>query len=73
MKVWQFGEHCISDNPYGKTYLYNGEYHRKNGPAIIWENGAEKWYLHGKLHRENGPAITYADGSIYFYTHGVRI
>jgi hypothetical protein len=34
-----------------------GQYHRVNGPAVIWSNGDEEYYCHGKRHRVDGPAV----------------
>ena len=33
------------------------EYHREDGPAIIYCNGDKEWFLNGKRHREDGPAF----------------
>jgi len=52
-------------------YCLNGEWHRKNGPAIIWyyESGKiekEIYFLNGMYHRKNGSAIIsyYENGDI---------
>jgi len=42
----------------------NGQFHREDGPAIIWYNSdgsikAEYFYINGKSHRELGPADIY--------------
>lgn len=49
---------------YGNQYWHNSnhQFHREDGPAIIYFNGTQEWYQIGKLHRINGPAIIYADG-----------
>lgn len=47
----------------------NGRPHREDGPAIIYKNGEENWYLHGRRHRVGGPAFTYADGSEKWYVN----
>jgi len=26
----------------------NGQFHRKNGPAVEWANGSKEWWLNGK-------------------------
>ena len=39
------------------VYFLNGEYHREDGPAFIYDNGDICWYLNGKLHRTDGPAV----------------
>lgn len=37
-------------------------FHREDGPAVVYTNGAESWYKHGKRHREDGPAHTRPNG-----------
>jgi hypothetical protein len=39
-----------------------GRYHREDGPAVIFDNGDQEWYLHGLQHRTGGPAIEKANG-----------
>lgn len=37
--------------PDGSTRIWvneKGEYHRFNGPAIVWTDGRKEWYLHGR-------------------------
>ena len=34
-----------------------GEYHRTDGPAVIYANGRKVWYQHGLRHRTDGPAV----------------
>ncbi len=48
----------------------HGKLHRNDGPAVIDENGTQRWYQHGKLHRNDGPAIIYANGSQAWYQYG---
>lgn len=55
-----------------KAWYLNGDYHRENGPAIIYDDGSKFWYLNGEPHREDGPAIEYFDGSKYWYLNGQR-
>lgn len=31
--------------------------HREDGPARVYKNGQEEWYINGKRHREGGPAF----------------
>ena len=50
-----------------------GEYHREDGPAVIWGNGNKTWYINGRLHREDGPAIVYGSGGKYWYVNGKNI
>ena len=38
-----------SVNRYGtKMWRLNGSLHREDGPAIVFKNGSEYWYLNGK-------------------------
>ena len=39
-----------------------GQFHNEDGPAVIYSDGYEAWYINGKPHREDGPAIIYANG-----------
>jgi hypothetical protein len=51
-------------------YFKDPEYmylHREDGPAIVFENGDEAWYLDGLMHRVDGPALKNVDGSEDWY------
>jgi hypothetical protein len=37
--------------------LPNGRPHRTDGPAVIYPNGDQEWWVDGKRHRSDGPAI----------------
>jgi len=39
-----------------------GQWHRLDGPAIVYKDGEKWWYLHGVRHRDDGPAIIGEDG-----------
>ena len=41
----------------GEQYYVGGKLHRKDGPAVIGQDGRLEYYQDGQLHRENGPAI----------------
>jgi hypothetical protein len=47
----------------GNEYWYDddGNYHREDGPSIIYNIGSCFWYNHGKCHRLDGPAKIYSD------------
>jgi hypothetical protein len=60
----------IIRNKHRTQYILNGNFHREDGPAIIWADGTECWYIHGKFHREGGPAFKDANGTEYWYIHG---
>ncbi len=57
------------------TCYYNdlGQYHREDGPAIIYPNGHKEWLINGMYHRIDGPAIEYADGSKAWYLYGEKL
>jgi hypothetical protein len=50
-----------------QCWYLNGQYHREDGPAIIYPDGTQEWYINGKLHREDGPAVIYPDGTKKWY------
>ena len=60
---------------YGQTEYKNkhGELHREDGPAVIYTNGSEEWYINDKLHREDGPAVIWEDGTKYWFLHDKKI
>jgi hypothetical protein len=64
-------EHKISKNGTQIWYL-NGQYHREDGPAIIFPDGTQTWWLNDKRHREDGPAIIHPNGSQEWWLNGKR-
>jgi len=50
----------------------NGKLHRKNGPAVEWEDGTKHWYKNGERHREDGPACDHANGNKYWYINDLH-
>lgn len=49
----------VEFNDHIAYYNEIGQYHRVDGPAIIYDNFTECWYFNGELHREDGPAIIF--------------
>ena len=49
-----------------------GQYHRRDGPAIEFDNGDKAWYINGDRHREDGPAVEYDSGVRYWYINDKR-
>ena len=47
--------------------------HRIGGPAVIFTDGTEEWYIHDKLHRLDGPAVTCLDGSCFYWLDNKNI
>ena len=48
-----------------------GQYHRTDGPAVIYPNGSKEWWIDNKLHRIDGPAVIYPNGDMVWYKNGV--
>ena len=55
-----------------RYWRVEGEYHRLDGPAIMYANGTSIWYINGDLHREDGPACEYTNGTKCWYINGKR-
>ena len=49
-----------------------GRYHRLDGPAIEWTDGAKHWYQNGERHRLDGPACEFVNGTKCWYQNGKR-
>ena len=58
----------------GNQFWYNsdGDFHREDGPAVIYSSGKQEWWVYGILHRINGPAIIYSSGSQHWFVDGYR-
>ena len=55
----------------GIYWRLNGELHRKNGPAIEYNDGGKKWYFLGQLHREGDlPAVELLNGTTEWWKNG---
>lgn len=70
-----FHDDQIYSTPYtshdGNVYwLRNGDYHRVDGPAVIYRDGSEQWCINGELHRDGGPAIIDVDGHREWWWYG---
>jgi len=46
--------------------------HRTDGPARIYADGSQEWYLNGKRHRESGPARMWTNGNWYSFKEYVN-
>ena len=49
-----------------------GQFHRLDGPAVVWSDGYKAWYINGKIHREDGPAIMYSNGEKSYWLNDKR-
>ena len=54
-----------------KWSLGNGKLHRLDGPAVLYADGTEEWWVNGKHHRVDGPAVKKRNGFQAWYFHGV--
>ncbi len=45
----------------------DGQYHREDGPALMWSVGSRYWYRNGMRHREDGPASISTIGEYGWY------
>ena len=52
------------------NHFLNGQYHRENGPAIVWDDGSQEYYLNGKQHCDNGPAYIWDEFHQKYYLNG---
>lgn len=65
---------CLIIRAYGtKVWLWNGEFHRVNGPAVIENDGSLYWYRYSQMHRTDGPAVIDSDGTIEWYINDNRV
>ena len=62
MWPWEMPDGHWIDGFGREVWIKNGDYHRENGPSIIWKDGATTWYQNGRLHRTDGPADQTLDG-----------
>ena len=60
----------IDDN--GDQFWYNkdGKFHRTDGPAVIWADGDQEWWLNGERHRTDAPAVIHANGARRWFLNG---
>jgi len=49
-----------------------GQVHRTDGPAIIYADGTQVYYIEGQWHRTDGPAVIYPDGTEFYLQNGKR-
>jgi hypothetical protein len=57
----------------GRGWPESRRLHRVDGPAIVWADGTQEWWVEGQLHRVDGPAIIYADGDQVWCSRSARL
>lgn len=50
----------------------NDQFHRLDGPAILWSSGSRSWFRDGLAHRDDGPAYEGYGGGTIWFCHGQR-
>lgn len=57
---------------YGNHFYYNkdGHFHRSDGPAAIYVDGTQVWWMNGHVHRTDGPAYIGMDGTQEWFLNG---
>jgi hypothetical protein len=56
----------------GIFYYKNGEHHRIDAPAHVYDVGAKIWYKNGNVHNENGPAAEWGAGQKQWFLSGTK-
>ena len=57
----------ISNMGTKRWHNQNGQYHRKDGPAVKWVDGSKEWWINGKSHRLDGPALEGPNGICFYF------
>lgn len=53
-----------------RKYNDNNQLHCEDGPAVVYPNKAQHWYINGERHRVDGPAITKGNGDYSWWLDG---
>jgi len=82
MEIIRVGEYSQIPNnftgvvkfPHGaEIWFQNGEWSRKDGPAITSRSNVKTWCQNGKTHRLHGPAIEHPNGDGEYYVLGYEL
>lgn len=52
-------------------YNHAGQFHREDGPAVIYTDTSCFWYQNDLRHREDGPAAVWSDGDLHWFQQGL--
>src|ERR1700733_5439741 len=47
--------------------------HRPDGPAKVWADGKQEWWIHGQRHRIEGPAVIANNGTRQWFVRSERL
>lgn len=66
--------HQNTDGTTMTEYWKDGCFHRDEdeGPAVIFSDGTQEYWIYGMLHRRKGPAIIYTCGRKLWYLYSHR-
>jgi hypothetical protein len=53
-------------------YNHAGQFHREDGPAVIYTDNSCFWYQNDLRHREDGPAVEWPDGTKEWWYNNLR-
>ena len=60
---------CYREDREKICYYLEGLLHREDGPAVVYDNGTQEWWVKGSRHRLDGPAIYYSENIVKKYGH----
>jgi hypothetical protein len=63
----------FTEDEWNKFDVGSITYHREDGPAKEWADGAKEWFLNDKHHRIDGPAMEWNNGPKYWYIDGKSV
>ena len=69
-KKYELNFRRIEKDKRGIYYKLDNNYHRSDGPAVIYNDGDETWYFNGQYHRLDGPAIIRKNYCNHWYKNG---
>lgn len=65
-------KYTIKKEHQSTRWYVKGQFHREDGPAIIYDSGAKSWWNYDKLHRIDGPAFECPHGNHLWYINGKK-
>lgn len=57
--------YTVDGSEYWKTK--DGHFHREDGPAVTYSDGAQYYFVNNKLHRLDGPAIIKSNNTEQYF------
>ena len=63
----------ISESGSKRWYNDQGQFHRTDGPALIYADGYQSYWINGERHRIDGPAVIHPDGYPEYWIYGNKL